>query len=315
MNHLKLSDSPRAPGLVPDDTPIETCAPVFEPTTPPFDAQSRSDDEQEDEVEELLEHDLSSLKSADVKADPILVSLAKQQGRPGSQASKGSQGTVTAGPSAFRARPAPIRQENAGPRMTKSAALRQGLEWTDSTRARKAVEVPSAVKPREAPKAVSSLGNMKYIELMTGRVTCRTKSRSPSKSILNPPGRRSRRKYFAQKGLRGASVVEQGEREGGEGSKKEECRTACEPGCPIHCQSEFDHVTRSRTDDQAPRQNRSSALRTGGDMPPTSMRGLASASNVSQAKPGEPEIKPVLARRASIGVRSLGAPSIVSPLL
>jgi hypothetical protein len=157
MNHLKLSDSPRAPGLVPDDTHTETYASTFEPTTPPFEAQSLSGDEQEDEVEELLEHDLSSLKSADVKADPILMALAKQQGRPGSQASRGSQGTVTAGPSAFKARPAPVRQENAGPRMTKSAALRQGLEWTDATQARKAAEVPAAVKPREAPKAVSSL--------------------------------------------------------------------------------------------------------------------------------------------------------------
>jgi len=157
MNHLKLSDSPRAPGLIPDDAPTETYASTFEPTTPPFDAQSVSGDEQEDEVEELLEHDLSSLKSADVKADPILMSLAKQQGRPGSQGSKASQGTVTEGPSAFKARPAPVRQENAGPRMTKSAALRQGLEWTDTTRARKTVEVPAIVKQREAPKSVSSL--------------------------------------------------------------------------------------------------------------------------------------------------------------
>ena len=298
-----------------DDTYTETNAAAFEPTTPPFGPQSRSDDEQEDEVEELLEHDLSSLKSADVKADPILMSLAKQQGRPGSQASKGSQRTITAEPSAFKARPAPVRQENAGPRMTKSAALRQGLEWTDSTRARKAVEVPSAVKPREAPKAVSSLGTMKYIELMTGRVTCRTKSRSPGKSILSPPGRRSRREYSAQKGLRGASPVEQGEREGGEGSKKEECRAASEPECSNHRQSDFILMTRSHSDAQAPRQNRSSALRTGGDMPPTSMRGLSSAANVGQAKTGDADIKPILTRRASVGVRSLGAPSIVSPLL
>jgi len=162
MNHLKLSDSPRDPGLMADDTYTETYASAFEPTTPPFNTQSLPDDEQEDEVEELLEHDLSSLKSADIKADPILMSLAKQQGRPGSQASKGSQGTVTAGPSAFRARPAPIRQENAGPRMTKSAALRQGLDWTDSTRARKAAEVPAAVKSREAPKTVSSLHIAEY---------------------------------------------------------------------------------------------------------------------------------------------------------
>lgn len=159
MNHLKLSDSPRAPRLIPDDTPTETYASTFEPTTPPFDGQSLTGEEQEDEVEELLEleHDLSSLKLADVKADPILMSLAKQQGRPGSQASKGSHGTATAGPSSFKARPAPVRQENAGPRMTKSAALRQGLDWKDATQARKSVEVPVAVKQREAPKAVSPI--------------------------------------------------------------------------------------------------------------------------------------------------------------
>ena len=45
------------------------------------------------------------------------------------------------------------------------------------------------------------------------------------------------------------------------------------------------------------------------------MRGLASAANLDQAKLGSTDVKPVLTRRASIGVRSLNAPSIVSPLL
>jgi hypothetical protein len=148
MNHLRLSDSPRAPGLIPDDTPTETYASTFEPLTPPIGPHSPTG-EHDDEVEELLEHDLSSLKSADIKADPILLSLAKQQARPASQASKGSQGQV--GPSSYKARPAPVRQEGAGPRMTKPAALRQGLTWEASTRRPVDVE---AVKQREPPKAV-----------------------------------------------------------------------------------------------------------------------------------------------------------------
>lgn len=154
MNHLKLSDSPSAPALVPDDTPTETYASTFEPTTPPFEPHSPTA-EHEDEVEELLEHDLSSLKSADIKADPILLALAKQQARPASQASKGSQGQV--GPSAFKARPAPVRQEGAGPRMTKSAALRQGLVWEAPVRRPLQAsegEKSDATKPRDPPKMV-----------------------------------------------------------------------------------------------------------------------------------------------------------------
>jgi hypothetical protein len=146
---------------------------------------------------------------------------------------------------------------------------------------------------------------------MTGRVTCRTKSRSSGQSIISPASRRSSRKPSTQKGLCGPGIVEQGEREGGEGSKKEERRAACEFDGSIDRQSNI-VITRLFTDIQAPRQNRSSALRTGGDMPPTSMRGLACASNMGQAKPEGTDIKPALTRRASVGVRSLGAPSIVS---
>jgi hypothetical protein len=215
MNHLKLSDSPRAPGLLPDNTPTEIYASTFEPTTPPFNSQNLSGEEQEEEVEELLEHDLSPLKSADVKADPILMALAKQQARPGSQASKGSQGTATAGPSAFKARPAPVRQENAGPRMTKSAALRQGLEWTDATQARKSVEVAAAavpVKARDIPKAVSFLTRpVDRPKLMAGRVTCCTKGCPSRKSIISLASRWRKREPATKEGLRGAGPVEQGE--------------------------------------------------------------------------------------------------------
>jgi hypothetical protein len=146
------------------------------PKPTPRHSSPSGDDEQEDEVEELLEHDLSSLKSADVKADPILMALARQQARPGSQASKGSQGTV--GPSGFKARPAPVRQENAGPRMTKSAALRQGLDWPNASDLRKVVEAPIAVKQKEAPKAVGLATLPPGQDLILGYITGGTKSRA-----------------------------------------------------------------------------------------------------------------------------------------
>jgi hypothetical protein len=146
---------------------------------------------------------------------------------------------------------------------------------------------------------------------MIGRVTCRTKSRSSSKSIISSARRWSSRKSSTQKGLRRAGIVKQGEREGGEGPTKEERCVTREFDGSVN--REFNHhITDLITDIQAPRQNRSSALRTGGDMPPTSMRGLASAANMDQAKMGTTDTKPVLTRRASVGVRSLGAPSIVS---
>jgi hypothetical protein len=159
MNKLKLSDSPVVPALTPSHTPTETYASAFEPATPPLEASSPLGTIDGDEIEELLEHDLSSLKSDDVKADPILSSLAKQQSRPSSQTSK-----VQTGPTAFKARPAPVRQEGAGPRMTKSAALRQGLDWKAMSMPRGGTEGPKPsevpVKPREAPKAVSYFGNI-----------------------------------------------------------------------------------------------------------------------------------------------------------
>lgn len=157
MNDLKLTDSP-TPALVPDRTPSETYVSTFEPVTPPLGPYSPSGTaDQEDEVEELLEHDISSLKSADVKADPILAALAKQQGRSNSQASKPSQDQ--AGAPVFKARPAPVRKEGVGPRMTKSAALRQGLDWaamsgSKSSMSNQTVKAPAPVQQREAAKPV-----------------------------------------------------------------------------------------------------------------------------------------------------------------
>ena len=165
MQHLKLSDSP-VPALVPDHTPAETYTTVFEATTPPLEPSSPMDTmgrDAEAEVEELLEYDTSSLKSADVKTDPILANLARKQAgsRSGSQADKPRPSSVV-----FKARPAPssTRQDGLGPRMTKSAALRQGLDWTGSPSNRTETGVPNSKESphhvpgqrRETPKTVSS---------------------------------------------------------------------------------------------------------------------------------------------------------------
>lgn len=127
MQDLKLSDSP-VPALSPDVTPAETHTSVFEATTPLLDPSSSIGIvDQEAEVEELLEYDTSSLKSADVKTDPILASLARKQNQPDSIGGSGLRPSSVV----FKARPAPdtTRQVGLAPRMTKSAALRQGLDW------------------------------------------------------------------------------------------------------------------------------------------------------------------------------------------
>jgi hypothetical protein len=163
MQDLKLSDSP-VPALVPDHTPIENYTAVFEATTPPLEPSSPVGPEAEAEVEELLEYDTSSLKSEDIKTDPILADIARKQGsRPGSQVDKPRPLSVV-----FKARPAPTstRQDGLGPRMTKSAALRQGLDWAAvNSPAKRVVEATDQKESqyhvpgqkRETPKVVSTL--------------------------------------------------------------------------------------------------------------------------------------------------------------
>ena len=171
MQDLKLSDSP-VPALVPDHTPAVTYTSVFEATTPPLEPSSPIETmghEAEAEVEELLEYDTSSLKSADVKTDPILASLArKQASRPSSQVAQARPSSV-----AFKARPAPnsTRQDGLGPRMTKSAALRQGLDWAARSSPAKKAEVPSSKESahhvpgqkRETAPKVSSPSLVRYV--------------------------------------------------------------------------------------------------------------------------------------------------------
>lgn len=164
MQDLKLSDSP-VPALIPDRTPAETYTSMFEATTPPLEPSSPTEtfgQDAEAEVEELLEYDTSSLKSADIKSDPILASLARKQSasRSGSQVDKARPESV-----GFKARPAPssTRQDGRGPRMTKSAALRQGLDWAAVNSPTKKVEVSDHKESihhvpgqrRDTPQAVS----------------------------------------------------------------------------------------------------------------------------------------------------------------
>lgn len=77
--------------------------------------------------------DTSSLTSTDVKDDPILSSIAQKQ----------AQETIKNKPKAtFKAKPAPgsTQKENVAPRMTKTAALRLGLNWDDVKPKRKVAE-------------------------------------------------------------------------------------------------------------------------------------------------------------------------------
>lgn len=106
---------------------------------------------QEDLVEAILDPidnvvadfvDTSSLTSTDVKNDPILSSIAQKQ----------VQGTIKNTPKAgFKAKPAPssTHKENVAPRMTKTAALRLGLNWDDVKPKREVAE--KAEEAKETP--------------------------------------------------------------------------------------------------------------------------------------------------------------------
>ena len=97
----------------------------------------------------------NDLTNREVRSDPILAALARKQG----------QSTDTPKPtrtSSFKARPAPANMgdTSVGPRMTKAAALRQGLKWEEPKRARPST-AGSAVQPfgtkRPDPGVVSAV--------------------------------------------------------------------------------------------------------------------------------------------------------------
>ena len=112
------------------ETPISTAVEVL-PSIAHADTSGFSGDT--DAIEEVLDGEegdktFTSLTSQDIRQDPILSSLAKAQNPASARTGMLAKGVpVTA---VFKARPAPSpRPESAGPRMTKSAALRQGLNW------------------------------------------------------------------------------------------------------------------------------------------------------------------------------------------
>jgi len=91
------------------------------------------------EIEELIAPERTLLSSAEVRADPILTALARQQ-----------RGSTTPTPSnhTFKARPAPTNmRDNVGPRMTKAATLRQGLPWEEKPRARPSTAGTGEARP------------------------------------------------------------------------------------------------------------------------------------------------------------------------
>lgn len=128
---------------------------------------------QEDLVEAILDPidnvvadfvDTSSLTSTDVKNDPILSSIAQKQ----------VQGTIKNTPKAgFKAKPAPssTHKENVAPRMTKTAALRLGLNWDDVKPKREVAE--KAEEAKETPGYKRTGLNIKVASLAAPSVTPR----------------------------------------------------------------------------------------------------------------------------------------------
>lgn len=326
MQDLKLSDSP-VPALSPDVTPGETHSSMFETSTPVLEPSSDLDAvDQEAEVEELLEYDMSSLKSADVKTDPILASLARKQGRPASQAGNGPRPSSVV----FKARPAPTstRQDGLGPRMTKSAALRQGLDWAALNSPVRQASTSEASKtlyhvPGQKRDDVKVVRNLLTHQSMRSLIPWsrshpwqhpslpQEPQRPPCYgpvlgSVKGDPWLLSRRTT-----LRKRSPTRPGTRKSGKGGGR---ASPCRPVyLPLPSSVYPRRPARSSDNLQAPRQNKTSALRTGAPVP-TSTRALTSttAANVEQPKPESKEPKTGLGRRASMGVRSLGTPSIVS---
>jgi len=91
--------------------------------------------------------DTNDLTSREVRRDPILAALARRQGQ-STETPKVSRN------SSFKAKPAPknMGDTSVGPRMTKAAALRQGLKWEEPKRARPST-AEGAVKPFESKRS------------------------------------------------------------------------------------------------------------------------------------------------------------------
>ncbi|ORY21294.1 hypothetical protein BCR39DRAFT_553955 [Naematelia encephala] len=301
------------PPLIADETPSTEFSSTFD--SPDLDASSS--------IDQALEplSDLS-LTLNDVHADPILANLAKQQLKLNHTAEtpeqiKSSQGRPKEGGKVgFRAKPAPASThksaESVGPKMTKAAMLRAGLEWTepirksldgttgfDNVAGHKRVglnfNIASLALPKVAPRTTKSS------QLRTGQGQGQSGTDSPIKKDIAVVAAENKARDLAERDRRRKSVA----------------------------------LPASLSAPQiAPRGNRSSALRLGTGTVVSPFRSpvtksaltVTSASNVDKTKDKTAvtndkakdisigtKDKGVVNRRASVigAIRSLGAPSIM----
>ncbi|TYJ56029.1 hypothetical protein B9479_003271 [Cryptococcus floricola] len=213
----------------------------------------------QDGVEELVHPvempvgllDTSSLTLVDVKADPVLKSIAQKQ-EP-ARVKPSSAGT------GFVARPAPVKRENVGPRMTKAAALRQGLTW-DEVKPKRDAQAKSEKEEKEKGVPgykrtglninVASLGTPSIVPKQTRSSQLRTGQAGTPQSVV-------KRDPEAIAAANKARQQEEKER------RRKSITTPASLGAPSI----------------APRQTKSSMLRTG-VMPPDS---VSSGSSITRA--------------------------------
>ncbi|WVQ75900.1 hypothetical protein IAR50_005535 [Cryptococcus sp. DSM 104548] len=250
--------------------------------------------------------DTSSLTSTDVKADPVLKSIAQKQ-EPTRMLPK-SAGT---GPG-FVARPAPARRESVGPRMTKAAALRQGLNWEDVKHKREVKKGGKEEEEKGMPGYKRTGLNINVASLGTPSIVPRQTRASQLRAgqVGTTPQRAERRNPEAIVAANKARLEEEKER------RRKSIVMPASLGAPSI----------------APRQTRSSMLRTGVMSPESVSSGssvtramsclsvgertpVASRARSSVDLPRETEAEAKARRRASVqGVKSLGAPSITPRL-
>jgi hypothetical protein len=143
MDRLSLDDHPQPPLL--SDTPFTASTSGL--PSPGLASSTAS-------IEDILTSDTSDgphpfghaqdIYTEDVRSDPILNKLAKGQGL----IPVSPEASVGRNPS-FKAKPAPanMRDQAVGPRMSKAAALRMGMEWEDKKPAGERRQVDFANTP------------------------------------------------------------------------------------------------------------------------------------------------------------------------
>ncbi|ORX33978.1 hypothetical protein BD324DRAFT_653674 [Kockovaella imperatae] len=207
---------------------------------------------------------VTSLTSQDVRSDPILSSLARKQ----------------APPTAFKARPAPPRQDNVGPRMTKSATLRQGLKPvapTSSSEERKEVDFKSTPGHKREGLGITVAALSK--PSIAPRETKASKLRTGGTVETS-----------AKKDMAAAAAASKAR------EREEQAKRRASIAVPASLSAP--HII--------PRTNRSSMLRTGVEGPLVATK---SATNIKEDRV-KAAYEEKVNRRASV-VKSLGAPTIV----